>query len=265
MLLISNTNGVTNGVTNVHPFYAPQNIVDIYLFILYNIYMKKICENCGKIFETNNKNKRFCCRRCKEKSKSKRIRLGIRYDNVEYTKVCIDCGKTFITKHYDKTRCDECKITHVRQTNREYYQTHKEYFKEYHKTYQQKRRKEDVEYKLKNNIHSRIYRALKRDGKSKQHRTLEYVDYTMGELKQHLESMFELDMTWENHGTLWHIDHIKPQASFKFVNEDGTENINAIKECWNLSNLQPLYIKDNLSKSSWYNGKYYRNGCVAEN
>ena len=63
-------------------------------------------------------------------------------------------------------------------------------------------------------------------------------------------------------GTLWHIDHIKPCASFKFVNEDGSTNYEAIKECWALENLQPMYSEDNMSKSSWYNGKFYQKGEV---
>ena len=62
-------------------------------------------------------------------------------------------------------------------------------------------------------------------------------------------------------GTTWHIDHIKVCASFNFVNEDGSVNQEAIKECWKLDNLQPLYAEDNMSKSSWYNGKFYQKGA----
>ena len=29
---------------------------------------------------------------------------------------------------------------------------------------------------------------------------------------------------------------------------------------YNEENLQPLYSRDNLAKSSWYEGKLYRNG-----
>ena len=55
---------------------------------------------------------------------------------------------------------------------------------------------------------------------------------------------------WTNRG--WHVDHIKPISKFNFFNEDGTENIEQVKECFSLNNLQPLWAKDNLSKGNRY-------------
>ena len=48
-------------------------------------------------------------------------------------------------------------------------------------------------------------------------------------------------MTWKNYGK-WHIDHIKPFASF-----DLTEPKQQKLVC-NYKNLQPLWAKENLSK-----------------
>jgi hypothetical protein len=48
-------------------------------------------------------------------------------------------------------------------------------------------------------------------------------------------------MSWSNYGR-WHIDHKKPISKFK----DGS-NISVINA---LSNLQPLWAKDNLSKGN---------------
>jgi hypothetical protein len=73
----------------------------------------------------------------------------------------------------------------------------------------------------------------------------QFVDYTLGELMQHLESQFQLGMTWDNYGE-WHIDHIRPKSSFTFTSADDPQ----FKECWALSNLQPLWAKDNLSKGT---------------
>lgn len=58
-------------------------------------------------------------------------------------------------------------------------------------------------------------------------------------------------MSWENYGRIWHIDHVRPVSWFDFQ----CDNIEAvIKECWRLSNLQPLFVRDNLMKSNKYEG-----------
>jgi hypothetical protein len=49
-------------------------------------------------------------------------------------------------------------------------------------------------------------------------------------------------MSWDNMGTYWHIDHVKPCASF-----DLNEYIE-IKKCYNWTNLQPLSATDNAIK-----------------
>lgn len=70
------------------------------------------------------------------------------------------------------------------------------------------------------------------------------LDYTFIELIEYLEKMFDSNMSWDNHGSYWHIDHIVPLS---FCDCD-------IKEAWCLYNLQPLAIKDNLEKNNTYIG-----------
>lgn len=67
--------------------------------------------------------------------------------------------------------------------------------------------------------------------------------YTVTELMEHLESRFVDGMSWDNIRE-WHIDHIRPRASFVFT----STNDQAFKDCWAMSNLQPLWAADNLSK-----------------
>jgi hypothetical protein len=79
-------------------------------------------------------------------------------------------------------------------------------------------------------------------------------DYTPEELKKHLESQFRPGMSWENYGRFgWHIDHKRPLSSFDFFNKDGSINIEEIRACMTLDNLQPLWRKENLIKSNKYN------------
>lgn len=97
-----------------------------------------------------------------------------------------------------------------------------------------------------NNVMSRgIYTALK-DNKSGCHWE-SFVDYTLAELVGHLESLFQAGMNWDNYGK-WHVDHIRPRASFSFECADDPE----FQECWALKNLQPLWAADNMRKGATY-------------
>ncbi len=59
-------------------------------------------------------------------------------------------------------------------------------------------------------------------------------------------------MTWENYASHWTIDHIKPIAAFDVNDELEVKKIN------HYTNLQPLLVKENLAKSSKFNGLTYR-------
>lgn len=61
--------------------------------------------------------------------------------------------------------------------------------------------------------------------------------------KFYFESKFTPEMNWENYGTVWQVDHIKPLAEFNLF--DKTEYLAAS----HYSNIQPLSIKDHLAKT----------------
>ena len=81
------------------------------------------------------------------------------------------------------------------------------------------------------------FKRLVFDGKGKDARDL--LGCTVSECRKHLEQQFLPGMTWDNYGE-WHVDHIRPCASF----EDPAD-----PRCWHYTNLQPLWAEDNLSKS----------------
>lgn len=86
--------------------------------------------------------------------------------------------------------------------------------------------------------------------KSRNTKYLDLLGYRLEDLKMHLQKQFTDNMTWASFrdGDI-HIDHIKPQSMFNL------KDINEIKECWSLKNLQPLWAKDNLVKSNKFKEK----------
>lgn len=127
--------------------------------------------------------------------------------------------------------------------NKEQINEHRrEHQREWNRIYWAKRRATDVKFKLKNNLRNRLNAALKNN--SCKSSVLTYIGCSIDELKEYLESKFELGMTWDNHSSFgWHIDHIKPLNSFSCDDQD-------LYKSWHYTNLQPLWAKDNLKKGS---------------
>ena len=98
------------------------------------------------------------------------------------------------------------------------------------------RLKTDLLFSIICKLRSLVTGAFKRIGKNKTARTEQLLGCSWIEAKAHFEQLFKEGMSWENHGE-WHIDHIRPVASFK---KDELHLMNHI------SNLQPLWAEENL-------------------
>jgi hypothetical protein len=71
---------------------------------------------------------------------------------------------------------------------------------------------------------------------------------TIGELRRHIEKQWLTNMSWGNYGRRgWHIDHIRPCASFDLSDPEQQ------KQCFHWTNLQPLWADDNIKKSDTWN------------
>lgn len=104
-----------------------------------------------------------------------------------------------------------------------------------------KRRKIDPIFKLSSRMRIITNRFLKN---KKTKGTENIIGCTFIELKQYLENKFTSEMTWNNYGTLWHIDHIKPLCSAKSENE--------VYKLNHYTNLQPLLAAENMAKGGKY-------------
>lgn len=82
-------------------------------------------------------------------------------------------------------------------------------------------------------------------GAKKQRRSCEYLGASFDDVKAYLESRFLPGMSWDNYGPNgWHIDHIKPIASFDLLDPE------QVKQAAHYTNLQPLWALDNLCKGA---------------
>ena len=180
-------------------------------------------------------------------------------------------------KYYDKKRkkpltddeIEKLKIEKAlkrKEYEKEYYQKNKikilekskQYFKDNQKLKQEKnnkrykeRRYNDPIFKLSTNLKRNIRGILKKNGFSKNSKTLNILGCSYDDFKKHIESLWEPWMNWGNYGLYngteeygWDIDHIIPSSSA--ITEEDVYKLN------HFSNLQPLcsYINRDVKRGN---------------
>jgi len=97
-------------------------------------------------------------------------------------------------------------------------------------------------------LRATLWQALKKQGARKVARTIHLIGCTAPQLAAHIESQFTAGMSWGNR-RLWHIDHIRPCASFDLTDTEQQ------KACFHYTNLQPLWAADNRRKGARIQGE----------
>lgn len=127
----------------------------------------------------------------------------------------------------------------VYKRQKNYVQANAEKLRAWRREYYRDVLKGDVDFKIRANLRRRLYGVLR--GEEKHKRTLELLGCSLQEFKDHLEKRFTEGMTWANYGE-WHIDHIKPLASFDLTIPEELE------KAGHFSNMQPLWASENCRK-----------------
>ena len=224
--------------------------------------MKKNCVVCGSEFEAKGKGsfkKITCSQECKRLRRNEWQREWRRSPK----------GSAYVKKHR-KEYAEQSKLNQrkkMRENREEHNRKHREYMRhkratdpefdkrmrENSRLYMEKRLKNDSAFRLSQRLSCILRESLKAKKITKRNRTRVLVGYTPEELKKHMESKFQEGMSWDNMGD-WHIDHIRPVASFNYTTTDCED----FKKCWALENLQPMWATDNMSKGSLWKGKRWR-------
>lgn len=216
----------------------------------------KQCPTCKveKNIEQYNKNKtrkdglqrecRECCHNHHNKhyQTKKSVRLN---ENLQFNhKICSNCKQELPFKQFNKAKLGrfglsgECKKC-LKLRNRNWLDnTGKEWCNQWMKD----KKSSDPQFKLKQILRMRLLDALKRKNTTKNHSAITLLGCSIEYAQKHLEKQFKPEMTWENHGRIWEIDHKTPCASFDLT------YVEQQQKCFNYTNLQPLTISENRSK-----------------
>jgi 5-methylcytosine-specific restriction endonuclease McrA len=203
-------------------------------------YMTK-CKECDNIRKKKNKNSKQYKEYIKEYN-NKRYN-EIKKDDTLYGKI-LEKQRISSKKKYAENENHKIKI---KNEVKEWKKKNPDKLKIQKKKYKEKN-------KLKCNISKSIIKKLKNKNASKNGKSTfnDILPYTVQELHNRLESLFEDGMAWDNYGKEWHIDHVIPDSWFKYesVEDEG------FKKSWALENLQPMWSSENTSKGNRYSGKY---------
>ena len=210
----------------------------------------RVCPICGIEFTTNVHNKKYCSSKCKGES----YRRSHREHERERSRIYYSNNKEVYKRWEENNR--ERRLAQ----KREYYILHKEEKKEYARVHKERirvskrelhhKKKHDPMYRLIRKCRDFVHRCLE---SPKLYRTQSILGYTPEDLRKHLESRFYGNMNWEVRN--WEIHHIKPLDTYNFLNEDGTDNYDVIREANKLSNLFPLFIEDHKKLTNLYNSE----------
>lgn len=196
------------------------------------------------------------CRPCQNKKKN---RVANRPTADMPNKVCSKCDvdKVATLFRHNTRVCIECEKQDMYEWRKKNPEKFKEHLQKYRSTesYKMKRNEHrknlyhtDICERVKQNLRNRVRAAIKATSKTrvavKSAKTEELLGCSYDVLVAWLEFNFEQDMTWDNMGTYWHIDHIIPCASFDLSCEDDQ------RRCFSWRNMAPMEASQNISKGT---------------
>ncbi len=230
----------------------------------------KVCKVCH--VEKNGTEFEFGTLTCKP-CFSKQNREAVNRPSLEDPdKTCRACQLTKAATEFRKRElvCKACNTQKLYKWREE----NKERFLEICKTYRDKEdkkalRRQYLREKYKNDIESRLlqrYRTRVRECIKKKYypkgKHFEY-DKLLGcswdILALWLEYNMKPEMSWENYGTYWHVDHVRPCAKFDFANEEQR------RKCFSWTNIAPLEAIENIKKRDSINEEmieYYKQRAI---
>ncbi len=180
----------------------------------------KVCKKCGAEKALNVEN--FA----QYKNSARQLR---------YRPECRECSKS-MCKNYKANNRQK-----ISDYNKAYKADHQEETREYNQRYFRDRKEVDPEFRIKCRNRSRISDLLRGTERPSSVELLS-CDYEF--FVKWLEHQFDANMTMDNYGTYWHLDHVKPCSSFDLTRLDDQ------RKCFHWTNYRPCEGKENIKKSA---------------
>ena len=213
-----------------------------------------ICTKCNKDKGTDFRKNRKVCRECDNEIAREQRKKDKLKKKPEFI-ICRVCGEKKTDFRINRKKCLDCEREHGRNYRRTtdkakiWAENNKERMSELRRNYyvkekeniKEKRRerfKTDEKFKLSQKHRSSLYRFVK-GGK-----TSKYVNCKGEQFRNWLQFQFEEDMTIENYGEVWAVDHVIPVE--KFLKGEYSSDV-----ILNWMNIQPIYAKKNLTKNKY--------------
>lgn len=180
-----------------------------------------------------------------------------------YGSYCKVCKRARVKAYYDKN--PEARIEKSKQWSKDnpdkikqYNVEQKDYLKQYaldnkdkinkyqreykRKKYPPKPKRSKEERKLVNVYRDRVKRGIQTNRK----KTFELLGCAFSELKVYIEIKFYPEMSWDNWGKVWELDHIQGCATFNLNDPE------QVKKCFHYTNLRPLFKTTAIAQSFGY-------------
>jgi hypothetical protein len=223
------------------------------------IKIKEYQKEYRKKYYANAENRKKKIKSYKKWYKKNKIRIKKRhkeYNKINKDKIKANRRKWWLNNHdkVEKQRdaWNKKNEKKLKKWRKKYYRKNKERILIQIRRNIKERLKNDVTFRLLSNLRRRVRYAVKANNTVKSDHTMSLIGCSIENLKKHLELHFDNKMSWDNYGK-WHIDHIIPCYNFDLTKPEEQ------RKCFNWSNLQPLWAKDNLSKNRYDLTKKRRN------
>jgi len=226
-------------INNVIHLYINENLSTLKIAELYDVSKPTI----NSLLKDNNISLR----------KSGRYNTG--FDKKLYDRTYHHVNKESKSEYHENWRKDN--LVKLKEYHTEWRKNNREHVNKKSAKWDKNRCATDPDYKFKKYLRTAIWQSFKDNHSENVTNMLKHLPYTLTDLKEHITNLFTDSMSWENYGE-WHLDHKIPQSNFKFTSFED----NDFKECWSLTNLQPLWATTREINGVIYIGNLNKNNRI---